>query len=143
MSERRGWSRTGKRSAVAIAAVLATAGVALWVASRDPDDPSAPIATGTAASEVPARPTYRADIAPIIATKCTGCHTAGGIAPFALTEASQVRDRANAIAAVTAARTMPPWQPGPDSPRFVGQDTRQLTPEEIESISRWAASGTP
>ncbi|MDQ3778274.1 MAG: monooxygenase, partial [Actinomycetota bacterium] len=36
-------------------------------------------------SAAPARPTYFQDVKPILDARCTGCHQAGGIAPFKLT----------------------------------------------------------
>jgi mono/diheme cytochrome c family protein len=82
-----------------------------------------------------------ADVAPIFNSKCVGCHTIGGIAPFSLTSAADAHAHAQLIAAMTQARRMPPWPPGPDSKPFVGQSNRQLTKQELDVIARWVAAG--
>ena len=84
-----------------------------------------------------------ADVAPIFADKCAGCHTVGGIAPFPLTSAADARQWAPLIEAATQARIMPPWPPGPDSPAFVGQSRRQLTGRELTLIAQWVKDGAP
>src|SRR5262245_47272935 len=68
-----------------------------------------------------------ANVAPILDSKCVGCHTVGGIAPFSLATASDARAHAQLILAATQARIMPPWPPARDSLPFVGQSHRQLT----------------
>src|SRR5215831_14861768 len=81
--------------------------------------------------------TTYADVAPILNSKCAGCHSVGGIAPFSLASASDARAHAQLIEAATQARIMPPWPPGPDSKPFVGQRRRQLTAKQLELIARW------
>src|SRR5437879_4186581 len=73
-----------------------------------------------------AAPTF-ADVAPIFNSKCVGCHTAGGIAPFSLTSPKEARAHAELIKFMTRTAAMPPWPPGRDSRPFVGQSARQLT----------------
>src|SRR5215831_6977730 len=85
--------------------------------------------------------TTYADVAPILNSKCAGCHTVGGIAPFSLASASDARAHAELIKAVTQARVMPPWPPGRDSKPFVGQSQRQLTAKELALIARWVDGG--
>jgi hypothetical protein len=80
-------------------------------------------------------------VAPIFNSKCVGCHTIGGIAPFSLTSAADAHAHAQLIEAMTQARRMPPWPPGPDSKPFVGQSNRQLTAQELDLIARWVAAG--
>src|SRR2546423_8216784 len=36
---------------------------------------------------------------------------------------------------------MPPWMPGPDSPAYLGQSRRILTPAEKKLIARWVRGG--
>src|SRR5262245_34538503 len=57
-------------------------------------------------------PTYVRDIQPLVAAKCVGCHTDGGIGPFPLETYEQVSAVAGPVAAAVAARTMPPWLAG-------------------------------
>ena len=82
-----------------------------------------------------------AEVAPIFASKCAGCHTVGGIAPFSLSTAADARGHAALIVGATQARLMPPWPPSPDSQPFVGQSHRQLTKHELDLIASWVAGG--
>jgi len=72
---------------------------------------------------------------------CVSCHRSGGPGPFPLTTYDEVRRRATQIAQVTRNRFMPPWKVEPAVGHFVGQ--RMLTDREIDTIDRWARSGTP
>src|SRR5262249_43933415 len=45
------------------------------------------------------------------------------------------------VAAVTKARYMPPWPADPSYSHFIGE--RVLTKEEIDTIQRWVANGSP
>ena len=85
--------------------------------------------------------TFNQDIASIIFDNCTSCHRDGGGAPFALTTYAEVRQRATAIARVTASRLMPPWKPEHGFGSFAGE--RRLTDEEIDAIQRWVQSAAP
>jgi Copper type II ascorbate-dependent monooxygenase, C-terminal domain len=88
-------------------------------------------------------PSFKRDVAPILADRCTGCHQQGGIAPFALETAAGVHRQAAAIATAVTSRRMPPWPPGPASPAFVGSELRTLTRRERDVLVRWAAAGGP
>ena len=88
-----------------------------------------------------ASPSFRRDVAPIIAAKCAGCHQTGGIAPFPLQTARQISMRASLIATAVKAGVMPPWPPGPRSPEYVGQAQRKLSKEQRATIFAWAKSG--
>lgn len=88
-------------------------------------------------------PTYYRDVAPILDKKCASCHRLGGIAPFALTTASDAHAHAAGIVRMTKAGLMPPWMPGPDSADFVGRDVRRLTAAELGTLAAWASSGAP
>ena len=80
-------------------------------------------------------------VAPLFAQKCAGCHQAGGIAPFSLTTARSARLHAAAILAMTQENLMPPWMPGKDSPAYLDQAQRILTPEEKDLIATWVRGG--
>jgi hypothetical protein len=86
-------------------------------------------------------PSFTRDVAPVIAEKCSGCHTTGGIAPFPLETAKQISSRSALIGAVVQARVMPPWPPGPRSPAYVGQSARTLTAQQRAAIVAWATKG--
>jgi predicted CxxxxCH...CXXCH cytochrome family protein len=95
---------------------------------------------GTGAATGRVTPTWT-DVAPIFAEKCAGCHTTGGIAPFSLTSARSAAAYARAILAMTQRGKMPPWMPGRDSPQYLGQSRRILTPAEKSLIARWVRGG--
>ena len=88
-----------------------------------------------------AAPSFQRDVAPILREKCTGCHQMGGIAPFSLETAKQAQKWSDAIAGAVKAKIMPPWPPGPASPDYVGQETRQLTAQQRSTILGWAQEG--
>ena len=87
------------------------------------------------------RPTFHADIGPLVAEKCHSCHRPGGGAPFSMATYIDVRQRAALIAQVTRARTMPPWKARGPAGVFV--DDRRLTDEQIALIQRWVDEGAP
>ncbi|PYR36581.1 MAG: hypothetical protein DMF93_19625, partial [Acidobacteria bacterium] len=98
------------------------------------------ILLSTAAAAQPA-PTFTADVAPILAARCAGCHRAGGIGPFALVTYDDVKRHAAQVGVVTARRLMPPWKPAPGMGEF--QDERRLTDRELDTLQRWIAAGAP
>jgi mono/diheme cytochrome c family protein len=115
--------------ALAAAASVAVVVSAIAIGSRD----VRPAARAAA-------PTW-ADVAPIFAEKCAGCHTPGGIAPFSLRNPRTAAAYANGILVMTKLGRMPPWMPGPDSPPYLGQSRRMLTPAEKDLIARWVRGG--
>jgi hypothetical protein len=115
--------------AVAVGAVVAIA-VTTIAAGGSGDSRAVPTAA----------PTW-ANVAPIFAEKCSGCHTPGGIAPFSLLSAQAAKAHANGILVMTKLGRMPPWMPGHDSPEYLGQSRRILTPAEKQLIARWVNGG--
>jgi tetratricopeptide (TPR) repeat protein len=95
------------------------------------------LAQGPAAAPV----TFTGQIAPLLATRCVGCHRTGGDAPFSLADYDEVRRRASLVAAAVRSRYMPPWKPEPGHGRFQGD--RRLSDAEIALIERWVSAGTP
>jgi len=85
--------------------------------------------------------TYYQDVAPILQGKCVTCHVAGGIAPFALDTPAAAVQQATAMKLVTRSRTMPPWPPGPLSPKLLHD--RSLSDAQIGALAAWADAGAP
>ena len=52
---------------------------------------------------------YSKEIAPILESKCVGCHSPGNIGPFALSNYQKVKGHADMIREVLVAQRMPPW----------------------------------
>ncbi len=103
-----------------------------------PADPADPAHAGA--------PTWHADVAPIVAARCMGCHQTGGIGPFALTSYASAQRFAVVMATAVAAGRMPPWQATETEgcqPRFGWKDDQRLTPQEKSLLARWAAAGAP
>jgi hypothetical protein len=85
--------------------------------------------------------TYYKDVQPILAAHCQMCHTAGGIAPFALGTYEDAKPVAAIMAAETWQRLMPPWMPAQGCGDF--RDARVITDEQIATIGAWAQQGAP
>jgi Flp pilus assembly protein TadD len=97
------------------------------------------LSTGCARHETP--PTFTADVAPIVYSRCAPCHHDGGAGPFPLTNYEQVRRRARQIVKVTGRRYMPPWPPVQGHGDFVGE--RRLTDDAIGTLAAWVKAGSP
>src|SRR5512146_922503 len=102
---------------------------------------AAVIAAACAVCAPAATVTFHQDIAPIVYTKCAGCHRPGESGPFTLTSYADVARRGKLIAAVTAKRYMPPWHAEPDSVGY--RDERRLTDRQIGLIQEWVRQGMP
>lgn len=85
--------------------------------------------------------TYSNQIARIFQRRCIECHRAGDIAPFALTDYSEVAGWAETIAEVVREGRMPPWHANPAYGAFANE--RALSQEEREAIENWVAAGAP
>lgn len=83
------------------------------------------------------------DVAPLLATHCNGCHSEGGIAPFALTSYEDAVVWAEPIVSAIQERTMPPFTANNDGSCQTFVDARWLADDEIDTIARWVAKGTP
>ena len=85
--------------------------------------------------------TYSEHIAPIIYQHCTNCHRPGAVAPFSLITYKDVSKRAKLIRFVTETRFMPPWPADNTYTHFI--DENVLSAEEINTIKKWVANGSP
>ncbi len=91
-----------------------------------------------------ARATYHDDVAPMLARRCTGCHQAGGIAPFALTDYDSVASNAGAMIEAIEHGIMPPFDAREDAdctPRFGWVDDPRLTTDEKNVLHTWIEDG--
>jgi len=90
--------------------------------------------------------TFHRDVEPILQRSCQGCHTQGGIAPFALMTYSDARLYADSIVQQTAAKTMPPWhaqETDECTPPFGWKDDIRLSDAEIALLAAWRDAGAP
>jgi thiol-disulfide isomerase/thioredoxin len=86
-----------------------------------------------------AKISYAKDIAPIIQTKCAGCHEPGGIGPMPLTSYDKVKGFAPMIREVVRTKRMPPWHVDPSIGHF--QDDGGLTTEQTRTLVHWIEGG--
>ncbi len=85
--------------------------------------------------------TFSENVAPIVYKRCAGCHRPGEAAPFSLLSYDDVAKHGKLMAAVTAARIMPPWKAEPASYSY--KDSRRLSDEEIATLQAWVKQGMP
>lgn len=98
--------------------------------------------SGGPAAEV----TWHEHVAPIVAEKCTACHRAGGIGPFALTSFAEAQPFAAAALGAIEAGTMPPFladETAECAPRHGWVDDPRLTEEELGLVRAWVEQGAP
>ena len=81
------------------------------------------------------------DVAPLLTKHCNSCHTAGGIAPFALTTPAEARLHAAAIKEAVSERTMPPWGVDDSGDCQSYTDSRWLDDADIDAIVAWIDAG--
>lgn len=102
--------------------------------------------TGCASPAASPTVTYYADVAPVLAARCGGCHVAGGIGPFALDTYDAASPMASAIADSVEAGRMPPWgavETDACAPRVPWKDDARLTDAERQTLIDWAGQGAP
>ncbi len=92
-----------------------------------------------AVDDLPNRPTFANDIAPILQKNCLPCHREQGAAPFSLATYAAVKKRAKTIAKVTQKRFMPPWPADPTYSHFLGE--KVLSDRDIAIIQKWVKQG--
>src|SRR5918994_2042052 len=107
-----------------IAGALAAFGVMGAAQSAQPDN---------------AAPTFSADVAPIMYSKCASCHRPGEVAPMSLLSFKEVRPWAGAIREKVMTRAMPPWHADPRYGKF--RNNLSLSEREIDTIVKWVNGG--
>ncbi len=85
--------------------------------------------------------TWSDDVACIVYTHCSGCHSPGNIAPFPIMNYQEAFDKRFAIRGVVIDREMPPWKADPAFVQHAG--SRQLTDDEIALIDAWVNADAP
>ncbi len=85
--------------------------------------------------------TYCNQIARILQNRCLECHREGQIAPFAMTNYSEVAGWGETIAVVFKEQRMPPWHADPKYGHF--QNDARLSDDEKQQINTWVAAGCP
>ncbi len=133
-----GWRRP--RMWLALGAAL-TAGC-----STEPSETPEDAVSGGGGDDAPlggpgAVPAYYSHVKPLIDAYCARCHSDGGLAPMPLDTPESVQQFAQAIATVTARRTMPPFLAAP--PVRPLQFDASLTDAQIQILADWAAAGAP
>jgi len=98
---------------------------------------SAIVFLGSAA--IAAEVTFSRDVAPIVYTRCVGCHHSGDVAPMPLITYKDTRPWAAAIRAAVITRKMPPWQADPHYGSFAND--RRLSDAEIAVLRSWVDEG--
>ncbi|MFZ4518296.1 MAG: YceI family protein [Microthrixaceae bacterium] len=98
-------------------------------------------ATGNDGTAGSGGPSFRKEVAPILAANCASCHQPGqvGAPHWKLANAGDAAEVADGLALVTASRYMPPW-PASD----VGipmQHVRKLSDGQIATLQAWAKAG--
>ncbi len=88
-----------------------------------------------------AQVTYSKQISRILQNNCVECHRTGEIAPFQLTEYSEVAGWAEMIEEVVRQERMPPWHASPKHGSFVND--RRLSEKEKQLLYRWVEAGAP
>jgi hypothetical protein len=94
----------------------------------------------------PVLTTWHQDVAPIVAEHCMGCHQAGGIGPFELTSYEAASENAGHMIDKIVKGEMPPFDAREEAdctPRFDWKDDPRLSDDEIATIQKWIADGTP
>lgn len=87
------------------------------------------------------RVTYTNQISRILQKRCVECHRDGEIAPFSLTEYSEVAGWAEMIREVVQENRMPPWHADPAHGSF--SNDRHLSKNERQLINDWVDAGAP
>jgi len=121
--------------------------VALPVVEALPATVAQPALTRTEILTPPQRiagaPEFFADVEPILARRCTGCHLPGqiGHGVYPMETVRDVVTYADDLALVLEHGYMPPWPPGPLTPPL--QQARILADDELTTLMAWVAAGAP
>jgi hypothetical protein len=85
--------------------------------------------------------TFSKQVVRIFQKRCQDCHRPGRIGPFSLLDYESAKNWAETVEEVVTERRMPPWFADPKFGKFAND--RSLSPQEIETIKSWVATGCP
>ncbi len=85
--------------------------------------------------------TWADDVACIVYSHCSRCHSPGNIGPFPLTSYQEAYDARFAMQYAVTHRSMPPWKADPHFGDHAGK--RLLTDEEVALIDAWVNNDAP
>src|SRR5579884_831840 len=94
-----------------------------------------------ASDSIRRKPTFYRDVLPILQQHCQSCHRPGEIAPMPLVTYDQALNYAQDIKSTVVSKTMPPWFADRRYGKFVNDPS--LTPQQIDTISRWVDAHAP
>ncbi|PRP94775.1 monooxygenase [Enhygromyxa salina] len=92
------------------------------------------------------RPNWHQDVAPLVTEACQGCHTDGGIAPFAMQDYAQTAPWSAIMADQAEQGLMPPWhalETAQCQPPMPYKHDARLTDAQIQLLRDWADVGSP
>ncbi len=127
------------------ALLLATPLLSACGSTNDANVPKAAAGTGGGVSSGDP-PTWHAEIAPLVAQHCQGCHTDGGISPFSLQTYAQAKMWSSSFDEVLRSGVMPPFlarDTADCKPRFGFKDDLRLSTDQIDLFKRWNDAGCP
>ncbi|KIG17071.1 hypothetical protein DB30_03668 [Enhygromyxa salina] len=93
-----------------------------------------------------ARPNWHEDIAPLVTEACQGCHTDGGIAPFAMQDYAQTSPWSGLMAEQAELGLMPPWhalETAQCQPPLAFKHDARLSDAQIQLLRDWVDVGSP
>jgi len=83
--------------------------------------------------------TYYEALKPVVDAKCVSCHTADGIAPFALDTFADLVEHAAEVELNVAQGVMPPWPPDPECNDYFAE--RSLDDDQKALFTAWVEDG--
>jgi hypothetical protein len=93
------------------------------------------------AIQIQAQVNWSDDVACIIYSHCSSCHTSTGIAPFNLESYDDAYNNRYAIQSSVSSKSMPPWPPNQAFNPIAHANV--LSQEEIDIINDWVSLGAP
>lgn len=84
---------------------------------------------------------YSQAIAPILLSKCVGCHSSGNVGSWAMSGHRKVKSMSAMIEETILSRRMPPWDADPQVGHF--QNDCGLSVAEAQTLLRWIHQGAP